>query len=135
MKKHILAIILLINVPSGSSQAENITVNNLLQEYTMQGAGTADAKQGKILWLKTFSKNGERSCASCHTKDLTKNGKHVKTRKNIKPMSPSVNPKRLTDRKKVNKWFKRNCKWVMGRECTAQEKTNFLVYIEKSSKF
>ena len=133
MKTPILMTILLINVPLSFSHAESETVNNLLQDYALQGANTADAEQGKQLWQKTFNNNGERSCASCHSKDLTQNGKHVKTRKNIKPMSPSVNPERLTDSKKVNKWFKRNCKWTLGRECTAQEKTNFLVYIEKSS--
>jgi cytochrome c peroxidase len=135
MKSHILMAILLVNVPLSISQAENITVNNLLQDYVKQGASTADAEQGKQLWQKTFNNNGERSCASCHTKDLTQNGKHIKTNKDIKPMSPSANPERLTDRKKINKWFKRNCKWTLGRECTAQEKTNFLVYIKKSSKF
>ena len=133
MKGSILTTILLINVPLSFSHAESETVNYLLQDYALQGANTADAEQGKQLWQKTFNNNGERSCASCHSKDLTQNGKHVKTRKNIKPMSPSVNPERLTDSKKVNKWFKRNCKWTLGRECTAQEKTNFLVYIEKSS--
>jgi len=48
-------------------------------------------------------------------------------------MSPSVNPDRLTDSKKVNKWFKRNCKWTLGRECTAQEKSNFFLikYVSK----
>ena len=135
MKSQILMMILLVNIPFGSIQAENTTVNDLLQDYVKQGASTADADQGERLWQKTFDNNGERSCASCHTKDLTQNGKHIKTRKDIKPMSPSVNPERLTDGKKINKWFKRNCKWTLGRECTAQEKTNFLVYIEKSSKF
>lgn len=135
MKNHILITILLVNAPLSISQADSTTVNNLLQDYAIQGAITADAELGKQLWIKTFNKNSERSCASCHTKDLTQNGKHIKTNKDIKPMSPSVNPERLTDSKKVNKWFKRNCKWTLGRECTAQEKTNFLVYIEKSSKF
>lgn len=134
MKSQILMTILLINVPLSFSHAESTTINNLLQDYAIQGANTADAEQGKQLWQKTFNRNGERSCASCHTNDLTQNGKHIKTRKNIKPMSPSVNPERLTNSKKVNKWFKRNCKWTLGRECTAQEKTNFLVYIEKSKK-
>ena len=135
MKSRILIMTLLVSVPLSFSHAESTAVNNLLQDYAIQGANTADAEQGKQLWQKTFNKNGERSCASCHTKDLTQNGKHIKTNKNIKPMSPSVNPERLTDSKKVNKWFKRNCKWTLGRECTAQEKTNFLVYIEKSTKF
>ncbi len=135
MKIHILIIILLVCAPFTFSQAESTTVNNLLQDYITQGANAADAEQGKHLWQKTFNKNGQRSCASCHTKDLTKYGRHVKTNKDIKPMSPSVNPERLTDSKKVNKWFKRNCKWTLGRECTAQEKTDFLVYIENSTKF
>jgi cytochrome c peroxidase len=135
MKIHTLMTILLVNAPLGFSQAESTAINNLLQDYEDQGASTADAEQGKQLWQKRFNRNGERSCASCHTKDLTQNGKHIKTNKNINPMSPSVNPERLTDSKKVNKWFKRNCKWTLGRECTAQEKTNFLVYIEKSSRF
>lgn len=135
MKNHIMIMTILVSIPLSFSYAESTAVNNLLQDYVVQGAKTADAEQGKQLWQKTFNNNGERSCASCHTKDLTQNGKHIKTNKDIKPMSPSVNPERLTDSKKVNKWFKRNCKWTLGRECTAQEKTNFLVYIEKSSKF
>ena len=134
MKIHILMTIVLVSVPLSFSQAESNTVNNLLQDYEKQGANTADAEKGKQLWQKTFNNNGERSCTSCHTKDLTQNGKHIQTSKDIKPMSPFVNPERLTDSKKVNKWFKRNCKWTLGRECTAQEKSNFLVYIEKSKK-
>lgn len=134
MKRHILIMIALISIPFSSSHAGNAVVNNLLKNYAAQGADTANAEQGKQLWGKTFNTNGERSCASCHTNDLTQNGKHIKTNKHIKPMSPSVNTERLTDEKKVSKWFKRNCKWTLGRECTAQEKSNILVYIEKSSE-
>ena len=132
MKNHIMILTVLVSIPLSFSHAESTAVNNLLQDYVIQGANTADAEQGKQLWEKTFNNNGERSCASCHAKDLTQNGKHIKTNKDIKPMSPSTNPERLTDSKKVNKWFKRNCKWTLGRECTAQEKANFLVFIEKS---
>jgi cytochrome c peroxidase len=133
MNKHIITIILFIFIPINFAYAGNNVVNKLLQEYITQGANTADAEQGKQLWQKTFTKNGKRSCASCHTKNLTQDGKHIKTGKVIKPMAPSFNPERLTDRKKVNKWFKRNCKWTLGRECTAQEKTNLLVYINEST--
>lgn len=135
MKTHILITALLAGAPFGHALADNTTVNQLLQDYVKQGAVTADASQGQQLWQKTFTQKGERSCASCHTKDLTQNGRHVKTRKLISPMSPSVNPERLSDIKKVNKWFKRNCKWTLGRECTAQEKSDLLIYIENSTKF
>ena len=85
--------------------------------------------------LHTDGEFTERSCTSCHTKDLTAAGKHIKTNKVIKPMAPSSNAERFTDSKKVEKWFKRNCKWTIGRECTAQEKSNFLVYINKQIIF
>ncbi len=138
MNNHILITSLLIITLSGIAQAETNTVNKLLEAYNSQGATTADAEQGKILWQKTYKGKGEfssRSCANCHTEDLTQTGKHVKTNKEIKPMAPAANPKRLTNIKKVNKWFKRNCKWTMGRECSAQEKANILVYIKNASKF
>ena len=33
------------------------------------------------------------------------------------------------DPKKVEKWFKRNCQWVPGRECTPKEKGDFITYM------
>ncbi|MCW8907187.1 MAG: DUF1924 domain-containing protein, partial [Sedimenticola sp.] len=50
--------------------------------------------------------------------------------KAIEPMAPTVNPKRLTEVKQIKKWFVRNCKWTLGRECTAQEKGDFLAYLK-----
>lgn len=46
-------------------------------------------------------------------------------------MAASVNPKRYTKMKKINKWFKRNCKWTLGRECTNQEKGDILKYLSQ----
>ncbi len=134
MKVYILVAVLFVNASFSLALADNTTVNALLQDYAGQGSNPGNALSGEQLWQKTTDKDGVRSCASCHTKDLTKVGKHIKTNKQIKPMSPSVNIERLTDSKKVNKWFKRNCKWTFGRECTAQEKSDFLIYIENSSK-
>jgi len=68
---------------------------------------------------------------SCHTSNLNAKGKHIRTGKAIKPMSPSINKQRLAGIKKVNKWFKRNCKWTLGRECTAQEKLDLLTFINQ----
>lgn len=137
MKNHILIATLLISAPLSFTYSDSVTVNTLLEEYKAQGAGPADPEHGELLWQKTYNSKkviGQRSCASCHTKQVSNVGKHIRTNKEIKPMSPSVNPQRLTDIKKVNKWFKRNCKWTMGRECTAQEKSNILVYINKQSE-
>ena len=88
------------------------------------------AAAGEAMWTQSFSVKGQpRSCADCHTADLATEGRHVRTRKRIDPMAPSVNPTRLTNPKKVAKWFKRNCKWTLGRECSDQEKGDFLAYI------
>jgi hypothetical protein len=44
-------------------------------------------------------------------------------------MAVSVSPLRYTNTAKVEKWFKRNCNEVLGRECTAQEKGDWLAYM------
>jgi len=134
MKTPCLIFVALTSTHINSVLADNTTIDNLLQVYASQGATEVDAEQGQYLWQKTFQANGEfaeRSCASCHTENLTAPGKHIKTNKLIEPMAPSVNPQRLTDQKKIEKWFKRNCKWTMGRECTVQEKAGFLFYLNK----
>jgi hypothetical protein len=41
----------------------------------------------------------------------------------------SSTPSRYTDPAKVEKWFKRNCTEVMGRECSAQEKGDWLSFV------
>ena len=89
------------------------------------------AESGEKLWNQTQTISGQpRSCASCHTSDPRQAGKHARTGKSIKPMAPSVNSDRFTDQKKVPKWFKRNCKWTMGRECSEQEKIDITSYLK-----
>lgn len=108
------------------------TVDDRLAAYQAEGAAEFSAERGKEMWFKGYvdAQGGkERSCTSCHTNNARVNGKHAKTGKPIKPMAPSVNPQRLTDGAKVEKWFKRNCKWTLDRECTAQEKGDFLSYL------
>lgn len=74
---------------------------------------------------------GEWSCASCHGAIGAAPGKHVKTGKAIAPLSPVANPERFADAGKAEKWFKRNCGDVLGRPCTAAEKSDVLAYLLK----
>lgn len=69
------------------------------------------------------------SCASCHTSDPTRSGKHDVTGRAIQPMAPATNPKRFTDAAKTEKWFRRNCRDVVGRECSALEKGDVLAWL------
>ncbi|MBL8201557.1 MAG: DUF1924 domain-containing protein [Chromatiales bacterium] len=75
------------------------------------------------------AKGSDWSCATCHTPDPRQPGRHTITGKAIEPMAPAVNPARLTDAAKVEKWFKRNCKDVLDRECTALEKGDVITYL------
>ena len=117
------------------SASASPAVDAMLKVYSGAGAGPFSAEAGQDMWAEKRSNNKtpvQRSCSSCHTNNLSDSGKHVKTNKVIKPMSPMANPKRLTTTKKIEKWFMRNCKWTFGRECSAQEKGDFLLYIQKS---
>lgn len=104
-----------------------------LVAYQSEGATDEfSAERGQQMWVEQFSQpNGKkpRSCAACHTDDPSVVGKHLRTGKRIEPLAPSVNPERLGNAKDIEKWFKRNCKWTVGRVCTPQEKGDILIYL------
>ena len=133
MKYIILLTTLLLSQVSNAG-AVTIAVNELKETYRTQGASIANLENGQKLWNKIFTGTGqfnERSCSSCHTDNLKNQGKHIRTGKVIKPLAPSTNPETLTNIKNIKKWFKRNCKWTIGRECNAQEKMDILEFISK----
>jgi hypothetical protein len=86
-----------------------------------------DASRGEQFFKSRHG--GDWSCSTCHTENPTAMGQHTVTKKDIKPMAPAANPERFTNTAKVEKWFKRNCKDVLKRECTDQEKGDVLTYL------
>ncbi|MBI1285023.1 MAG: DUF1924 domain-containing protein [Thiobacillus sp.] len=70
------------------------------------------------------------SCASCHTKSPTQPGQ-TRVGKRIEPLAPAANRERFTDAAKVEKWFRRNCQDVLQRECSAQEKGDFIFWLSQ----
>jgi len=88
------------------------------------------AERGRILFTSrpATGKPDTPSCTSCHTKDPRAVGQ-TRAGKEIKPMALSRTPDRFSDIKKVKKWFRRNCKSVIGRVCTALEKGDFLTFM------
>ena len=72
---------------------------------------------------------GDWSCASCHTSNPSTAGEHAVTGKRIEPLAPAANPERFSNPASVEKWFKRNCNDVLGRECTLAEKGDVLAYL------
>lgn len=90
------------------------------------------AERGRAFYGKKFGVSDTMpACTSCHTESPRQAGKHVVTGKAIQPMASSANGERFTDPKKAEKWFKRNCSEVVGRECTAAEKSDFIAYLSK----
>lgn len=109
------------------------TVAELQARYRTQGAGPFSASAGEGMWDRAFAdaRTGEaHRCSDCHGTNLRVPGKHERTGKTIAPLAPATEPTRLTDATKVEKWFLRNCKSTLGRECTPQEKGDFLSFIQ-----
>ena len=88
------------------------------------------AERGKTLHNQTFTggKADTPACTACHGKDPRSAGRNL-TGKTIDPVAVSAAPSRYTDPAKVEKWFKRNCTEVLGRECTPLEKGDWLAYM------
>ena len=110
---------------TGSVQAA--TPTELSTAYATQAGAAAQAERGRQFFTTTHGK--EWSCASCHTALATQAGKHASTGKLIAAMAPAVNAERLTDPAKVEKWFRRNCNDVVGRECSALEKADVMSWL------
>ena len=111
--------------------AANAQRDALLAGYAAQaGASSFSAEAGRALFLGTFTggKEATPSCTTCHTGNPQALGR-TRVGKEIEPMAVSVNPERYTDPEKVEKWFRRNCNSVLGRECTVEEKGNFLTFM------
>lgn len=74
--------------------------------------------------------NGKTAaCASCHTSNPANEGKHIVTGKPITPLSPMVNYKRFSDIEKVEEQFTLHCNDIIGSDCTAEEKANYIAYL------
>jgi cytochrome c553 len=128
-----IAIVALSGLLATPLMTQASVVDEQQAAYRASGAGPFSAQTGEQLWQQKVvnARDGQaRSCTTCHGRDLQRVGKHAKTGKAIKPLSPAVNAERLTDAKKIRKWFRRNCKWTWGRECTAQEKGDLLSFIQ-----
>jgi hypothetical protein len=121
-KKLLVGLVLLSFIRAAFSVAPT----DLLKGYEAQSSKASSAR-GEQLFNSKHGK--EWSCASCHENPPNHDTKHIVTGKVIKPLSPNSNSERFTDQVKVEKWFKRNCNDVLGRECTAQEKADVLSWL------
>ena len=107
--------------------AQAATPAEQLSAYTAQAGAPAQTARGQQFFNSRHGKDW--SCASCHGASPTAPGKHASTGKVITPLAPAFNPERFADSAKTEKWFRRNCNDVVGRECSASEKADVLAWL------
>ncbi len=113
--------------PLQRAHAADTSPTALLALYSAQAGQPGQIERGRAFFT---SKHGaEWSCASCHGMPPTRDGRHASTGKTLSPMAPAANPQAFTQTSKVDKWFRRNCREVLDRECSAGEKADVLSYL------
>ena len=110
-----------------ASTANAATPAELLNGYSALAAALPQASRGQQFFTQPHGR--EWSCSSCHGAVPTQAGKHAATGKPIGALAPAFNPERFADAAKTEKWFRRNCNDVVGRECTAAEKADVLSWL------
>ncbi len=107
--------------------AHATTPAELIAGYSAQAGRGAASYRGQQVFTTRHGR--EWSCSTCHGATPTQLGKHAATGKQIAALAPAFNPERFTDAAKVEKWFRRNCNDVVGRECSPGEKADVLAWL------
>jgi len=112
---------------AAAAQAGDTTPAEQLSRWSAQAGAPGSAPNGQAFFNNRHG--AEWSCASCHGTPPTRRGEHASTAKPIAPLAPGFNAQAFTDAAKADKWFRRNCKDVLSRECSAAEKADVLAYL------
>ena len=110
---------------TGAAQA--VTPQEQLAAFSAAAGVKGEPAKGQTFFTSTHGR--EWSCSSCHGVLPTGDGKHAATGKVIGPLAPAFNPNRFVDGAKTEKWFRRNCNDVLGRECRPAEKADVLAWL------
>ncbi len=127
-RKHLfLPATLTLALLCGGAWAADTTPAAQQQRWATEAGAPGQPERGRLFF--TSRHGGEWSCASCHGNPPLRPGRHASTGKAIDAMAPAVNALAFTDAAKADKWFRRNCKDVLQRECSALEKADVLAYL------
>jgi cytochrome c peroxidase len=122
--------LLIASMASHAETPQQIRQSYAAEANRSQAGFSPAAKRGETLFHQHFSNNSKMpACASCHTDSPVNTGQHAVTGKAVKPLAVAANGERFTNPAKVEKWFGRNCKEVVGRACTPAEKADFVTYM------
>jgi hypothetical protein len=124
--------LLLASIAGHAETAQQIRQTYAAEAAAVQIGFTPAAQRGEAFFTKHFAVNDKMpACTSCHTAKPQNPGQHAITGKTIKPLAVAANAERFSDPAKVEKWFSRNCKEVVGRLCTPAEKADFVAYMSE----
>ncbi len=124
---HVLLTVLVSWALINPALAADTTPVEVQVQYEKLAGRIADPNKGQKFF--NMANANDLSCASCHGNPPIQAHRHVSTGKSIAALAPKSNPERLTDSAKIEKWFRRNCKDVLNRECTPPEKADVVAYL------
>jgi mono/diheme cytochrome c family protein len=117
---------------AGDARRDAILADYAGKARAADPAATAFSPQrGETLFRAKWTGGDPRtsSCTACHTVDPRQLGRNAKTGRPIEPVAVSANPGRFTDPAIVEKQFTRDCRSVLGRECTPLEKGDYITFM------
>ena len=103
--------------------------NAILADYVAKAGAPGSPERGQQFFNQKRAGNLFESCADCHTANPAARGRDQSTEKPMAALAPAANPKRFTSASRVEHMFSLNCKDVVGRVCTAQEKADVLSWL------
>ncbi len=103
------------------------TPGEMLAGYSTKAGAPAVPERGREFFTTRHGR--EWSCSSCHGDVPVQPGRHAGTGKPIGALAAAANAERFTDAAKVEKWFRRNCNDVLGRECSPAEKADVIAWL------
>ena len=130
MKRFLMFAMFALALPAAAETPQQLIAGYSAEAARAQPGFAPSAERGREIYQRRFGVSEKMpNCAACHTERPTAAGSHAVTGKAIQPLAPAANAERFTTPSKVEKWFKRNCSEVVGRECTAAEKADFIQFL------
>jgi hypothetical protein len=135
MQKFSFVLFLTIGLVSFSAQADIGFAKQIADNYTRLAKiqspnATIGADAGRAFYIKKVVVKGKNlSCSACHTDNPAKQGKHNESGRILQPLAPAANPNRFSDRSKSERAFMMHCKDLYDKDCSPQDKANFMHYL------